>query len=146
MEDKDFEQFCEVMEGVAYNFSTEVDKEGLKYQFRLLKNYTIGQFEKAADWLVLNRKKDYPKMPALREFIEIITEDTDYQNQNKPVWEKKREKHCWDLYVKNQIAYAKRGLDEYGYTKLFNNFCERQRILPEAKVAAIHEHQEYKNN
>lgn len=70
MQDRDFEAFVNLMQGLADNFGAELSAPGLEMRFEVLKAYPLQQVQQAAMTLLATRK--FMKMPTVAEFLEHL--------------------------------------------------------------------------
>lgn len=75
MQKNDFNQFLQIMYGLADNFSATVTPEGMKFRFDCLSKYTLEQV-RAASWSLVKTRK-FTKMPTVAEFVELIEGNQD---------------------------------------------------------------------
>jgi len=73
MEINDKPEFAKIMYGLADNFRDRISKDGLRFRFSALEEFTIDQVKSAAMGIV--KKRVYTKMPTVGEIIEEINGD-----------------------------------------------------------------------
>lgn len=72
MKTEDKKEFFTIMFGLAENFGGQVSKEGLKFRFEAMSDFTISEVSAAATFIINNREKDYPPVPTVKEFRDAI--------------------------------------------------------------------------
>ncbi len=72
MNQGDKQKFAEIMYGVADNFGGQISKEGLQMRFSVMADLSIQQIANAATFLIKHRKKDFPSVPTVKEFLDAV--------------------------------------------------------------------------
>ena len=77
MKDTDKQDFAKIIWLFATEAGVSIDKAQLSIKFERLKKYEINQISEAANYLLENRKKTFPAIPTIVEFIETINIQSD---------------------------------------------------------------------